>query len=66
QFNGAHYTFAAWRALDGHDNDLSVNPQWTSPSAGDFTLLASSPLINAGTDVGLPFTGSAPNIGALR
>ena len=37
---------------------------WTSPGTGDFTLRASSVAIDAGTDIGLPFNGGAPDQGA--
>ena len=29
-------------------------------------LASSSPAINAGTDIGLPYSGSAPDLGALQ
>jgi parallel beta-helix repeat protein len=43
--------------------NLQVNPGFINPAAGDYRLKPGSPLIDAGTDVGLPFTGKAPNIG---
>ncbi len=47
-------------------NSISVAPLMTDPGSGDFTLLLGSPCINAGVDVGLPYSGSAPDIGALE
>ena len=43
------------------DNILKVDPKLVSTS--DFHLQSSSPCINAGVDVGLPYTGSAPDLG---
>lgn len=37
-----------------------------TPGAGTFTLKAGSPAIDAGTNVGLPYNGSAPDIGAFE
>jgi hypothetical protein len=45
-------------------NNLITNPLCVSSS--DFHLQVTSPAINAGIDVGLPFTGSAPDIGAYE
>jgi hypothetical protein len=45
-------------ALDPLFNDLTVDPP-------DFSLKCSSPCIETGIDVGLPFTGAAPDIGAV-
>jgi Secretion system C-terminal sorting domain/PKD domain len=42
-------------------NNISANPQYVSPT--DFTLQSTSPLINAGINVGLPYNGAAPDIG---
>lgn len=41
--------------------NLQVDPMFISGT--DYHLQAASPLVNAGVDVGLPFTGSAPDIG---
>ena len=40
------------------------DPLFTNPSAGDFNLKEDSPAIDAGTTVGLPFFGLAPDLGA--
>ena len=50
---GAGYSFS---------NNLFNNPQLTS----DYKLQSTSPAINAGIDVGLPFSGTAPDIGAYE
>ncbi len=39
-------------------------PEFTAPEKGDFYLKPGSPLIGSGIDVGLPYQGKAPNIGA--
>lgn len=43
-------------------NDLSADPMY----AAGYHLLAGSPCINRGTPVGLPFLGTAPDIGAYE
>ena len=46
-------------------NDVTGNdPGFGNAAAGDFTLTASSPARDAGMDVGLPYVGSAPDLGA--
>lgn len=44
-----------------YNNNISLNPLFVS--AGNFLLLAASPCINTGVNVGLPFTGPAPDMG---
>ena len=44
----------------------SPNPLFTNQSGGDFHLLAGSPAIDAGVNVGLPYNGSAPDRGAYE
>jgi hypothetical protein len=43
------------------NNLIGTNPLFVGGS--DYRLQAGSPMINAGVDVGLPYTGSAPDIG---
>jgi hypothetical protein len=50
--NPTNYTYA---------NNLSVDPKFVG--GGNYSLQESSPLINAGVNVGLPYNGSAPDIG---
>jgi hypothetical protein len=49
-------------------NNLSLDPQFSKAEIRPryYVLSTSSPLISAGTDVGLPFSGSAPTIGAFE
>lgn len=42
---------------------IQQDPLYTDPGNDDYTLLPGSPAINAGTDVGLPYNGTAPDIG---
>lgn len=53
--NPASYTYSA---------NMSVNPMFVSGT--DFHLQLSSPLINKGVNVGIPFLGVAPDIGAFE
>jgi hypothetical protein len=47
-----------------YSNNLSVNPLFVGGS--DYTLQSNSPMINAGANVGLPYNGSAPDIGYIE
>lgn len=44
-----------------YSNNLNLDPVFTNTT--DYKLSSSSPLVNAGVNVGLPFVGSAPDIG---
>jgi hypothetical protein len=49
-FINGYSTLAGWRSASGQDvNSMVANPSFVNPSAGDFTLQANSPCINAGT-----------------
>jgi hypothetical protein len=48
------------------EGSVNADPLFANPPGGDFSLQAGSPAIDAGTDVGLPFAGSAPDIGAIE
>jgi hypothetical protein len=49
-------------------NNLTVDPRFTATGNRPmyYTLAADSSLIDAGTNVGLPYNGSAPDIGAIE
>jgi len=47
------------------DNNIFVDPLFVDPPY-DYRLQASSPAIDAGMDVGLPYEGSAPDMGAFE
>lgn len=50
----------------GPGESTVTDPMFTDPYSGDFTLMLGSPAIDAGTYVGLPFNGMAPDIGAYE
>lgn len=45
---------------------LHVDPAFVDSANHDYSLQPSSPVIDVGTDVGLPFGGAAPDLGALE
>ncbi|HIP48953.1 MAG TPA: hypothetical protein EYG92_08330, partial [Lutibacter sp.] len=47
-------------------NNTNVNPLFVATATGDFHLQSTSPCIDAGTDVGLPFAGTAPDMGCYE
>lgn len=42
------------------------DPLFVDANGGDFHLQASSPAIDAGLDIGMPYTGTAPDLGAYE
>lgn len=66
QIGSVQYQSAAWKGLHGGTHDLYEDPMWQSPGNRIFTLLNGSPCSAAGEDVGLPFSGAAPNMGAVQ
>jgi hypothetical protein len=59
-------TVAQFNATDGaYENTINGNINADPLLNSDYSLQAGSPAIQAGIDVGLPFTGSAPDIGAV-
>lgn len=61
---GTYYSMAQWLSFSGHRHDKGVNPGFNG--ATDFSLQSSSPCINAGISVGLPYRGSEPDLGAIE
>jgi hypothetical protein len=47
-------------------HDLSVDPLFWNAGVGDFHLQPGTRVIDKGTDVGLPYNGSAPDMGAFE
>jgi hypothetical protein len=66
-----NYTMAEWSQYKS-DTQWDLNspppqdPLFVKPANNDFRLRAGSPAIDAGVDVGLPFQGDAPDIGAYE
>jgi hypothetical protein len=46
--------------------NISVDPQFVDATVPDVHLQPGSPCIDAGVDVGLPYLGSAPDMGAFE
>lgn len=59
-----YYPELATNIEDG--NPVVADPAFMDLESDDFHLQAGSPAIDAGVDVGLPFTGAAPDIGAYE
>ncbi len=67
RINGVDVSLAAWRTQTDQDgSSLEASPQLVNPTAADFSLGSGSPAREAGANVGLPFCGSAPDLGALE
>jgi uncharacterized repeat protein (TIGR02059 family) len=58
-------SLANWKTASNQDaHSISGNPIFLGTT--DFHLQSSSPAIDAGLDVGLPYSGNAPDIGAFE
>jgi hypothetical protein len=55
-----------FRLLQQGEHSFSKDPRFVNPAAANFRLRADSPCIDAGVDVGLPYHGSAPDMGAFE
>jgi len=47
-------------------NNIYTNPLFVDTNAENFHLSSNSPCIDSGTDIGLPFQGSAPDMGCYE
>src|SRR3989339_233761 len=50
----------------GQNGNISIDPQFENPSGSDFRLKSISPCINTGSNMGLPYNGAAPDMGAIE
>jgi hypothetical protein len=46
-------------------HEVLADPLFMDPKKGDFRLKAESPCLQQGADVGMPFVGKAPALGAF-
>jgi len=60
------YTSAEINQGAFQEHNLSVDPLFVDPAGLDWNLQPGSPLIDIGMDVGLPFCGAAPDLGAFE
>lgn len=51
---------------DSGRNNISADPMFVDADNGDYHLLDDSPCIDAGKDLGYPYNGSAPDLGAFE
>jgi lysophospholipase L1-like esterase len=66
QISSVNYSIlSTWQtAISQESHSIGTNPLFVSTS--DFHLQANSPAIDVGEDVGLPFSGKAPDLGAFE
>jgi hypothetical protein len=60
------YTLTAVKNLGVEMHSLGTNPLLVNPNIYNYGLQSASLAIDAGTVVGLPFVGKAPDIGAFE
>jgi parallel beta-helix repeat protein len=64
---GNLYSFAQYRSASSQGgHSINQDPLFVDAENNDFHLAPNSPAINAGVDVGLPFTDSAPDMGTFE
>jgi len=68
QYAGSAWSFSDWQAGGDFDRNSPPpgDPGFVDPDGGDFTLLETSAAIDAGQDIGLPYAGQAPDLGAFE
>ena len=64
--NGETYTRDEVNSGAFQMGNISVDPQFVDTTLPDVHLQPGSPCIDAGVDVGLPYSGSAPDMGAFE
>ncbi len=63
---GIEYTPAQINGGAFQTGNISVDPQFVDATAPDVHLQPGSPCIDAGVDIGLPYLGPAPDMGAFE
>jgi hypothetical protein len=64
-YMGSNYNFADWKTQTGGDaNSAYGDASFVDADNDNYHITSDSPAVDAGTDVGLPYAGSAPDIGA--
>lgn len=66
RYGSSTLSWSQWRGMGFDTHALNANPLFVNPSVNDFHLQSTSPAIDSGIDVGLPYTGRAPDIGAYE
>lgn len=68
-YNIATDSIPGWNGQTAYitkQNSLAVDPSFINSAAANYALRSDSALIDAGMNVGLPFNGNAPDIGAYE
>ena len=61
------YAFDSYKTASGQDsNSIWADPKFVNVAVSDFSLLTGSPCIDKGINMGLPYSGSAPDMGAIE
>jgi parallel beta-helix repeat protein len=64
---GTFYTLQEFKDNTSYgNNSIAQNPRFINASGKDFHLQSGSPCIDAGTNMGLPYHGAAPDMGAFE
>jgi hypothetical protein len=58
--------FNAAQTLDGVHDVVGTTATFVDKANSDYHLRADSPCVNAGTDVGFPYSDTAPDLGAYE
>jgi hypothetical protein len=68
KWNDIAYSFTNWKTQSGQDShsQTTTDALFTDLGANDYTLQPASLAINTGIDVGLTYSGSAPDLGAYE
>jgi hypothetical protein len=66
-YDAGYHDFYDWKdhGLDAH-SPIPADPLFTDAAGHDWTLQVGSPAINVGVDVGLPYLGIKPDLGAFE